>query len=569
MVNYKNFIINTFILFFFLGIIFNLVLIPQNNNYLNLEDNDNHPNEENLIGIRTSQNGKKALNYSSITRNDTDGVIYRFFDSIKFSVNVSGFDNVKYTFMQIDFSNRSVGNYNMSFIETDIYSYVYSPKSFAPLEFQNVSFLIYNISDEIVNAHTTYTNFTIKSNYVAGLNNFEHNRGGFVDGNLYVDDHDVYDFNWNVTVVDSISESSQKNLFDLGNNIQHFSFQIDDRFTQPDKIYYVKINMSDDSPSKKIAAYVPFKVLNSIPQISKSSVNFSLQEFKRDEDCHISLNVSDADPNTKPGYINVSLILITPIGQKETPYQLDNNKDWTFDGTFSIDIDKPIGFYQAILKVKDQYDGESTYNETLNIKNNPPEIHEFWINGLGIEESIAINYGDDIIFTFNISDIEDTIAYVTVSLLDENDNWHNVTKVYSDDMTLLIRSVNLITGVWYVYISVTDEDGDTTYITSDFGLGPKEIRIIPDELTPLMPLIMLITGLVFGILVGIAFSYKRVKSKFVEQQPMVTKKEEIAPKKKKVKPPKEKIAEEEIEEIEPEEEPEKKPPQRKIKRKLK
>ena len=564
MINYKNFIKSTFILFFFLGIFFNLVLITQNNNYSNL---DNNPNEENLIDIRTSQSGKKALNYSSITRNDT--IIYRFFDSIKLTVNVSGFDNVKYTFMQIDFSNRSVGSYNMSFIETDIYSYVYSPKSFAPLEFQNVSFLIYNISDEIVNARTTYTNFTIKSNYVAGLNSFEHNRGDFVDGNLYVDDHDVYDFNWNVTVVDSISESSQVNLFDLGNNIQHFSFQIDDRFTQPDKIYYVKINMSDDSPSKKIAAYVPFKVLNSIPQISKSSVNFSLQEFKRDEDCHISLNVSDADPNTRPGYINVSLILITPIGQKETPYQLSNNKDWTFDGTFSIDIDKPIGFYQAILKVKDQYNGESTYNETLTIKNNFPEIHEFWINDMGIEESITINYGEDIIFTFNISDVEDTIAYVTVSLLDENDSWHNVTKAYSDGMKLLIRSVNLITGVWYVYISVTDKDGDTTHITSDFGLGPKEIRIIPDELTPLMPLIMLIIGLFFGILAGIAFSYKRVKTKFVERQPMVTKKKEIAPKKKKVKLPKEKITEKEIEEIELEEEPEKKPPQRKIKRKLK
>ena len=566
MVNYKNFIKNTFLLFLFLGIFFNLVLITQNNNYLNLEDIDHHPNEENLIDIRPSQNGNKALNYSSITRNDS--VIYRFFDSIKFTVNVSGFDNVKYTFMQIDFSNRSVGNYNMSFIETDIYSYVYSPKSFAPLEFQNVSFLIYNLSDGIVNAHTTYTNFTIKSNYVAGLNSFEHNRGDFVDGTLDVDDYDIYDFNWNVTVVDGISETSQVNLFDLGNNIQHFSFQIDDRFTQPDKIYYIKINMSDDSPSKKIDAYVPFKVLNSIPQISESSVNFSLQEFKRDEDCFISLNVSDADPNTRPGYINVSLILITPIGQKEIPYQLSNNKDWTFDGSFSIEIDKPIGFYQAILKVKDQYDGESTYNETLTIKNNPPEIHEFWINGMGIEESIAINYGEDIIFTFNISDVEDTITYVTVSLLDENDNWHNVTKAYSDDMALLIRSVNLITGVWYVYISVTDEDGDTTHITSDFGLGPKEIRIIPDELTPLMPLIMLITGLVFGILAGIAFSYKRVKSKFVERLPMVTKKKEIAPKKKKVKPPKEKITEEEIE-IEPEEEPEKKPPQRKIKRKLK
>ena len=128
MVKHMNFIKSTFILFFFLGIFFSLLLFAQNNYYSNVEDLDNHPNEEKLIDLGTSQNGKKALNYSSITRNDTDGIIYRLFDSIKFTVNVSGFDNVKYTHMQIDFSNRSVGNYNMSFIQTDIYSYVYSPK---------------------------------------------------------------------------------------------------------------------------------------------------------------------------------------------------------------------------------------------------------------------------------------------------------------------------------------------------------------------------------------------------------------------------------------------------------
>lgn len=561
----KRFIKKALIFLIFIGVALNIALITQFNNPT-YRDSYNDLNDDNLKDIKLAQNKIKSLNYSAITRDKEE--IYRLFESVEFTVNVSGFDNVKETFMQIDFSNSSRVEYNMSkIVEPDIYSYVYSPKSYAPLGFQNVSFLIYNTSDILTNSHTTYTNFTIKSNYLANLNSSEYNRRDTVYGELIVTDYDVYDFNWNVTVVDTISEASQINLFDIGNNIQQFSFQIDDRFTQPDKIYYIKINMTDNSPPKKVAAYVPFKVLNSAPQIVISSVNFSLEEFKREEDCRIELNVSDADPNARSSYTNVSLILTDPTGEKLSPILLRNNRDWTFDKTFKINANRPIGIYRATLQAKDQYSGRGTYNTTLIINNNPPEIHDFWINGMTIEERISINYGQDILFTFNISDVENSIAYVTVSLLDENNNWYNVSQKYSDTMVINIRSVNLITGVWYVYISATDVDGDTTHLTSDFGFAPKEIRIIPDLLTPIMPWITLIMGLIFGVLAGIAFSYKLVKSKSIDKQQIITK--EIAPKKKKVKKPKEELKKEEVEEREPEKETEKKPPQRKIKRKLK
>ncbi|MFX1499075.1 MAG: hypothetical protein ACFFBH_16280 [Promethearchaeota archaeon] len=556
MIKHQKAIIITFMSILFVAIVFNFVFFHQKYQINNLINNS----DESSNNLDSAQNQQKALNYSAISRNATE--IYRLFESIEFTVNTSGFSNVDYTMMQINFSNSTLENYRMSFIGVDEYQYVYSPKSFAPLGFQNVSFLIYNTSDLIINTHTTYTNFTIKSNYVASINSYEQKRRDTLYAEFYVDDYDIYNFNWNLTVVDSISEINQANLLNLGNNVQEVSFQINEIFTQPDKVYFIKLNMSDTTLSLTKAAYVPFKVLNSPPEVVTTSVNFSKTELKRTENCQINLNVSDIDPNAKAGRTNVSLILITSTGLRESPILLTNNKDWTFEKTFSVATNKPIGVYQVLLEAKDQYSGKGKYNTTLTILNNPPKIHDYWINGRSIQESIAINYGEEIIFTFNVSDIENTITYVTVGLLDENNEWYNVSERYSDNMVIKVSSVNLITGVWYVYMSVTDADNATTFLTSDFGLGPKEIRIIPDTLTPILPWITLGIGIIFGLLLGIAFSYKRIKIKSV-----VTPKKKETPSKKKIV--EEEVKKEEVKEIKPEEQLETKPPQRKIKRKLK
>ncbi|MFX1412370.1 MAG: hypothetical protein ACFFA2_00900 [Promethearchaeota archaeon] len=559
MVKYEKLVVTTFIGILFIVIGCNTTVIQQQSDPIYTKN----PDDDISIDLKTAQINHLALNYSDISRNTTE--IYRVFESIEFTLDTSGFNDVDYTIMQIDFSNNTIENYYMSFIGINQYQYVYSPKSYAPLGFQNVSFLIYNTSDLVINAHTTYSNFTIKSNYLAYINSYEQNRGETLYAEFYIDDYDVYNFNWNITVVDTISETSQLNLLNLGNNVQQASFQIDERFTQPDKVYYIKLNMSDNSPFIRKAAYIPFKVMNSVPEIIISSVNFSKFEFKRTEECQISLNISDIDPNAKAGRTNVSLILITPMGLRESPILLTNNKDWTFEKTFSIAADKPTGIYQALLEAKDQYSGKEKYNTTLIVVNNPPIIHDYWINGRTIQESIAINYGENILFTFNISDIEDTISYVTIGLLDENDEWYNVSEVFSDNMVIKVSSVNLITGIWYIYISATDIDGGVTHLTSDYGLGPKEIRIIPDTLTPILPWITLSIGIIFGLLLGIAFSYKRIKVKSVE----ISRKKEIPSKKKEVKTVEKESKKEEVKEIKPEVEPVKQPPQRKIKRKLK
>ena len=67
------------------------------------------------------------------------------------------------------------------------------------------------------------------------------------------------------------------------------------------------------------------------------------------------------------------------------------------------------------------------------MENNPPEIHDYWINDVALTEPFSINYGEDLVFTFNISDVENSITYVTVSLLDEDGNWFNITREYKNN----------------------------------------------------------------------------------------------------------------------------------------
>jgi hypothetical protein len=79
-------------------------------------------------------------------------------------------------------------------------------------------------------------------------------------------------------------------------------------------------------------------------------------------------------------------------------------------------------------------------------------------------------------------------------------------------MELIIRTEELISGVWYVYLSVIDADGAITRLTSDINIGPKEIRIIPDLISTNLPWIALFSGLGIGLIFGFGFGYSRYKS---------------------------------------------------------
>ena len=497
-----RFLIISFIVISIIGI----CLLPNGNQKISTPDSDG-VDELNFLNVSDST----SLNYSVITSNLTS--IYRAFDAVKFEVNTSGFSGANSTIMRVEFNDFTPREYEMERESgTDVFTYDYIAEYDTPLGFHNVSFGIFNVSEVQLNDQTTKTNITILSNYLGCVNSTEYERNQKVYGEVIVNDFGSYNFEWNVAVVDNNNESLQSTVYNLGMNINHFTFDIDDRFEMSDINYYVKINMTDIPSSKLVATYIPFKVLATVPTIVETSVDFSIDPLKRGEDCELNLNVTDIDPLTIPENITVTLKLQAPNGQNLTPLTLTNNDDWTFSRTFSIEIDRPVGIYKATIEAEDQYGAIATYITSINIENNEPKIHNYWINTLTIEQQISVNYGDDLIFTFNVSDVENTIVYITVSLLDENNNWYNITNNYNPNMELIIRTEELISGVWYVYISVTDADGAITRFDADISIAPKEIRIIPDLISENLPWIALFSGLGIGIIFGFAFGYSRYKS---------------------------------------------------------
>jgi len=573
MTRQKHFISIFLVLITFTAILFNFWVISINYNSENFynEKISDGSDFNSIFDLKNSDNGNPPLEYTSIFQNAT--TIYRLFESLQFDINASKFTNPNYTVMQIHYSNNVVDEFNMDHDPENNFTYTYSPGYDAPLGFHNVSFLIYNETNVLLSSPVPITNFTITTNYLLVLNSSEYSKGETLYAELIVtDEPQLYDFDWNVTIVDSDNETLQNNIFDVGNNLGQFSFEIDDRFNHTNKIYYIKINMSDTSNNLKAAAYFPFKALNSLPEIEVSTIIFSPSTIKRAEDCTLTLNVTDVDIYTLPENITVSMKIQSPTGELESPIELTNNNNWTFTTIFSIGINNPIGKYQIIIEAEDQYNGMDSYTASLYVGNNAPKIQSYSINGLSMNQSISVNYGEDLIFAFDVSDVENTIAYITVSLLDAENNWYNLSRAYTPGMNILVRTEELITGIWYVYISVTDIDGATTYLTSDYGLAPQEIRVIPDLLLPILPWIGLAIGIAIGFLAGIGLLYKKFKNKYIESKDTAPKKptSKKISKKPKPKPSKKEVVKEEDAKVEPQETKEiPKEPQRKIKRKLK
>ncbi|MFX1311210.1 MAG: hypothetical protein ACFFHD_01175 [Promethearchaeota archaeon] len=558
--------IRLIITFFLIFSIFSSVFPIITQSFLDL-----HRKNYNIVN-EYSNNPKLAnpsLNYSSIILNRTK--VYRLFETITISVNASGYKDVNYTFMELSFNNGTVSNFTMTSAGNNLFYFEYTPRYNAPLGLQNVSFYIFNESDTILNAHTTYSNFTIRTNYWMNITNNEYYIGDTLYAELGLVNISGFDFRWwNITVVDSTDEQTQNNLYNLERNLYQFTLKItNETFSQVNKIYYIKVNITSDN-GKTYATYFPFEIINSKPNIIRDSILFSPEEVFRSEECTISLNVTDIE--SEPESLSISSTIEDPTGRTLPLVSLSHEENESYQGTFTIPADYELGKYYVNISAKDPNGGSDSTLTFFTVKNNMPEIHSYKINGRSSNESISILYGKNFVFTFNVSDVEG-IAFIKVALLGENNNWFNITRFYNANSTkITIRSVDLISGIWYVYIYVIDTDGAITSLIDDYDMAPQAITIIPDVISAYIPWITFSIGLILGILASIGITYKYFKSKFIESKetkPKKTKqviKTAITEKKEKERQVKGEIKEE-AKGLEEKEEKEK-IPKRKIKRKL-
>jgi len=505
-----------------------------------------------------------------ITTNVTD--VFRLFETVNITINANFYSAANVT-IQIPYLNNSVYYYNMTYIKEEIFFFLYNPGEDAPYGLQRIYFYAYNAGGTLLNAGVDeYIDICVLPNCLVSYNSTNYNKGSYLSAVMGPFNNSNLKFDWNTWNV-SIVDSNYDTLFHInGDNINSFKFLINDSFT-PLNDYFAKIYLFKDTQLKDVE-YYKFEVKNNNPEIIEPTIQISPNPVFRSStpNCQVSLNVSDFEDGLYPGNITVEMIL-TYSADVELEFTLGNNLDGSFDLDFNIGLNRPAGNYIVNLTVIDQHGGYDYYITSLTVRNNPPEIYNYNINGYPTTQGISILYGQILVFSFNVSDLEG-IAYVKVALIDENNQWYNITQQYEVNVEITVRTTQLITGVWYIYVFVIDNDGSITGLDSDYNKAPQAITIIPDVLSAILPWIALIIGLIIGLVAGIGAGYYRIKTKLVESQGVPVKKKAATSKKplpkKKPQAKPESIDDETKDKpkIYEKQELEKKPPQRKIKRKL-
>ena len=351
-------------------------------------------------------------------------------------------------------------------------------------------------------------------------------------------------------------------------------FGINNSFVPENKFYYIKVNLTHTPSNKNFAEYFHFVVVPPETLILSSTIDFTPDQPYRTQSCSVFVNVSYIPNNLSIGNARVELTLTNTNGANLFSKDLANNNDGSFVSAFSVDKTQLAGRYRYTLTAYYKDENFDEYTGLITILNNPPVIDSYEINDYDTDERISVLYGEDLEFEFDATDIEG-VAYITVLLINEDGDEYETTREYDDDLTITVRTEDLITGTWDIYVSVIDTDGAKVDLDDDFNQAPQKFTIIPDTLSGIFPWITLIIGMILGIIIsyGIIYYLKRAKYKPRVEKEVIPKKIKPEKRPKIVRPtPTERApVKEEIIEEKPEKEKERRKitPPRKIKRRLK
>jgi len=547
--------------------------------------NPNESENQEIVLPKSAYTVGAPLSLDDITLNDTS--IYQYFESINITVDASDFTGgVNYTFVELTDLNQHHESYNMTHLGNDIFSINYSTSlsvSSQLLGLIKVTFSVYNITDELLNAGTTSKNFTIKPNIgVTILPDLTFHRGDTFSATFTPDGYSMalYAWNtWNISIAENLG--TEENLISFpGYNQTEIAFVINDTFSEF-KDYYIHVNLINTTNYEIInKSYYVFTLENTNPEVVASTVSLNSSSIFRSNvaNCHIQLNVTDLE-TTNPQYLNVSMTLEYSIDGTISKGFLGNDHNGKFQLDFYVGYTESIGNYTIKLTVTDP-DGGSTeyiYGTQLQVKNNPPMIYGFMINGIPITQGISIYYSEPLTFTFDVSDVDGEVMDITVVLI--SSNGQRIERTTGSSSEIYFSSYELVTGIWYVYIYIKDNNGAMVSLTDDYDLAPQAIRVIPDVLSAVLPWIALVIGLIIGTLIGVGIVYYLFKARTSEGQEITSKKKPSSqkgalPKKQKgggtpqAKPSEPEAKKGPEKEQEEKNKSDKDTPQRKIKRKL-
>lgn len=487
--------------------------------------------------------------------------------------------------LTIGYSNGASLNYTMTNnTSPDLWEYDFTPLANASL---GASMLNVTFHDGSVFQHSSNEVFQIENSVPSigiMISDAEVYRNNSIYFNITPSDAEdsISELTWNSTI---IRASTDLALLGTTTNSElereHlFSSSFDDSFLG---MYYIEAVVKDSDGNSSVNR-IYFSVLNNNPEIIWSDIQFSdtettdpgLNEILRvSGTMEIKINVSDVDKSNLEAAINGGEIELRIWAEGKDTYVFSNiiatigdageNSDFKCNVTVPAFISK--GDYKLFISVFEKInsvDYNSTVEYDFTIVNNLPDasLIEYSINDLTPGETSLLRFQefDDLDFKINVTGCDpEGIELIRLSLINEENKWFNFT-FQNNNVTNIVeftmRARDLAPGQWYVYIYITDGDGEE--ISSGAGANIFSFDIVGDEFSVFLPYLMLIFGMILGLgigvlLVGIKYvSMKRNYETSLSEQlstPITKQKQQ---KKKSVKQPVKETKNEETEDVEEE-----------------
>lgn len=282
----------------------------------------------------------------------------------------------------------------------------------------------------------------------------------------------------------------------------------------------------NNTENEGVSEYFDFEVKNNEPDVYSFDILNQDEEsirddftIKRGETFILCANVSDVDSSLDK--MRLRLEAEFP-GQDQsnmfsnyTDIEPNNDvADWLFYENITVPTNINLGqvILSVIAYVNDSTSVEHTRIVNMVVRNNAPVLNNFYINGMGNDTQISIDYGEIVTFTVNGTDVENDIEYIRVEIQYTDELDEEQTIVYSTPYTgknteLNIRTSDLTPGRFIATVYVIDSDGaqDQSYL--------QEFSINEEKQTISMFWLMFVVGIILGSALSIGFMYAGLKRK--------------------------------------------------------
>ena len=271
-------------------------------------------------------------------------------------------------------------------------------------------------------------------------------------------------------------------------------------FANPPIFTGVNFNNTAGSPSSAI----------NVKRGASLAVTINGTDIEPNGNTSLVLSFSALEPGTNTPIWNPALQNIAPV-TANTGF---------FNYTLAFPTSMPTGLVNLTVQLQDGSGAYADVYQLINIQNNGPIISGFFMNNQ-TDTQFIYQQGNPIIFTYNVSDVENQILFVGIQLVysgtDPSVNISTVNYIIQYNgvgTNITINSQDLPVGIYTVYGFVIDQAGvEMTYKPGyNFSVTANTSN------TPTLWLFFIL-GIIIGAIAAIAITYWRISEKISNERP--------------------------------------------------